>query len=75
MLVCPFCLLLDNFLDNYFPYNYCTIYLLIYLFNIPVPGDPALWFVLSEVLLASLKHILVPIIMIMIIVMIMVEIS
>ena len=42
---------------------------------IPVPGNPALWFVLSEVLLASLKHILVPIIMIMIIVMIMVEIS
>ena len=40
-----------------------------------MPGDPALWFVLSEVLLASLKHILVPIIMIMIIVMIMVEIS
>ena len=24
-----------------------------------MPGDPALWFVLSEVLLASLKHILV----------------
>ena len=27
MLVCPLCLLLDNFLDDYFPYNYCTVYL------------------------------------------------
>ena len=30
MLVCLLCLLLDNFLDDYFPYNYCTIYLFIY---------------------------------------------